>query len=299
MYNFEIFNSLVLLALIIYLLVRILSLRKRILTTKADIQSYRQLIKLAKMSSDHVNDDNLRQANERAELAIRKGQGISNFDCEVRPMLEMVIRSTNRIIDSDITEQERHELSLAISHEVKKLSDLVENVLLMARIESKRIAFSIENLRVADVVMGLYEEYNAQDGSLFSVKDAGGCSLNVIEGRPTLSISADRLYMTKAVREVIKNAFTFSRKGNIIIGWLLRIGTNEVEIFVEDNGVGINPENQRHVFDFFFKDSNADGLGVGLSIAKELVEKMGGKITLVSRPNVGTCVSILFPLAGM
>ena len=66
---------------------------------------------------------------------------------------------------------------------------------------------------------------------------------------------------------------------------------------VEDNGIGISFESQPRVFDVFFKENNTSGLGVGLSVAKDLIEKMGGRIILVSRPDVGTRVSILFPLA--
>lgn len=297
MNTYVMFFCVVLLLLCIYVLISIYRLYRSIVAQDTKIQLNKNLLKLGRISLEHVNEENLRQSDRKVELAIRKGRGIDNFEHEVRPMLEFVIDSTARIIDSDISESERHQLSLSITREVKKLSNLVENVLLMARIDSKRIRYSIEPLLVGNLVKDLYEEYDLQDGSQYSNKDVGGCKLGVIEGRPTLSIKADQMYLKKAIREVIKNAFTFSRKGDIFMGWFYRLGTNEVEIFVEDNGIGISFESQPRVFDVFFKENNTSGLGVGLSVAKDLIEKMGGRIILVSRPDVGTRVSILFPLA--
>lgn len=287
--------GILLIAICVYMLVSVFNLHSKIQKQNMEIEADKQLMELSRISDEHVNEEQLQQANKKAELAIKKGTGINNFDSEVRPMLDFVIHGTKRIIESDIAEEERHELSLSISREVKKLSNLVENVLLMARIDSKRIRYSIVSVCVGDLIKSLYEEYEAQDGSQYSSKEDGGCKFDVIEGRPNLHIHADVMYLKKAIREVINNALTFSRKGDIFIGWFYQLGTNEVEIFVEDNGIGISPESQSHVFDVFYKENNTTGLGVGLSVAKDLVEKMGGRIALESRPNVGTRISILFP----
>ena len=285
----------VLLLLCIYVLISIYRLYRSIVAQDTKIQLNKNLLKLGKISLEHVNEENLRQSDRKVELAIRKGRGIDNFEHEVRPMLEFVIDSTARIIDSDISESERHQLSLSITREVKKLSNLVENVLLMARIDSHRIEYCIENIRVADLIRGVYEGFCIQDGSQASSGE-DRCRLSIVEGRPSLSISADILYMTRAIRELVKNAYSFSQKGDIFIGWSYHLGTNEVEIFVEDNGIGISLENQSSVFEVFCKEHETTGMGIGLSIAKELVENMGGKIVLVSHPGIGTRVSVLFQM---
>lgn len=274
---------------------RINDLRKKILAQNAQTASFCQLLRLARISSDNDQDENFAQANRNMELALRKGTGISNFGAEVRPMLEHVIQSTRQITDSKLSDEERHEVSLSISREVKKLSDLVENVLLMARIDSKRINYAMEAYNVGQLVRELYEEYNVQDGTRFSSKETGGCQLCVIDGRPSTCIQVDRLYLKKAIREVLKNAFTFSRRGDIFIGWHYLLGTDEVEIFVEDNGIGISADGQCHAFDVFYREGKSAGIGVGLFIARQLVEKMGGHVALASRQGVGTRVSFIFP----
>lgn len=291
----EIILCIALIAVCVYMLVHFFVLRHQLLVRNAKIESCRQLILEAKISSEHVGEEQLLLANKNAELALKKETGINNFPVLIRPMLESVISSTKSIIDNGISGDQRHKLSLAITQDVKNLSDVVENVLLMARIDSHRIEYCIENIRVADLIRGVYEGFCIQDGSQASSGE-DRCRLSIVEGRPSLSISADILYMTRAIREIVKNAYSFSQKGDIFIGWSYHLGTNEVEIFVEDNGIGISLENQSSVFEVFCKEHETTGMGIGLSIAKELVENMGGKIVLVSHPGIGTRVSVLFQM---
>lgn len=271
--------------------------RKHIQDQNTKINAYRMLIGEALVSADHVNEEQLRLAGRSAEQALSKGNGINNFDLQIRPMLDSVIEATRQIINTELTAQQRHELGLSITRDVKQLSNVVENVLLMARLDSKRIEYSLDEMVVGGFVKHLYEDFSSQDGVVYSSKDDGGCKLHLIEGRPTLQIKADHMYLYRAVSELLKNAFTFSRKGDIFLGWFYHLGTSEVEIFVEDNGIGIQPENLEKVFDVFYKETDTQGMGIGLSLTKELVENMGGKIILVSHPNIGTRVSLLFPMS--
>lgn len=281
-----------------YFIIRAYAMRGEITRQRRQIQIYNRLILLSRISSDHVSEEQLQKVTAEAQLALRKSKGIDRFDGEVRPMVEYVIQSSKKIVDSQTTDEERHSLSLSIKRQVKKLSNFVENVLLLARIDSKRITYSSETLRVGDLVHEIYEEHANVDAMSGAGDEPSSCKLGIIEGRPTLCISADRLYLKKAIGEVLTNAFSFSvNGGDIFMGWFYRLGTNEVEIFIEDNGIGIPEECQPHVFDVFYKAHQTKGFGIGLSITQELVNKMGGHIELVSRPNIGTRVSLLFPLA--
>lgn len=281
----------------IAMVAHIFILTRKLRRTNARIRTSRYYIRIGEVAAEHVSKEHLAEADKSAELAIRKGMGLNNFGNDVRPMLDYVTMATGQIIDDKLSGEERYEISLSVSRVVKKLSDVVENVLMMARIDSDRIHCANKNLRVSDLIRDIYEEYNTQDGTQFSTKEGNGCKLGIIEGRHSLFISADQVYLKRALVEVIKNAFTFSRKGDILIGWFYRLGTDEVEIFVEDNGIGIAKENLNRVFDVFYKENPAsNGLGIGLTIAKELIGKMGGRVIMVSRPGFGTRVSVLFPL---
>lgn len=298
MHAFTIISFLILLAVAAASVIHLCLLRKKLNGLNATIKANKYFIRLGDVSAEHVSEKQLFLANRAAEEAIQKGIGINNFDQQVRPLLDFVTKNTEKMIDSNLSDTERHEIGLSVSRTVKTLTDMVENVLLMARIDSDRIHYNRDCLQVGEIIKDIYEEFCSQDGECFSTKEGEGCNLGVIEGRPSLCITADLLYLKRAIREVMKNAYIFSRRGDILIGWFYRLATDEVEIFIEDNGIGISEESQKRLFDVFFKENNTSmgGLGIGLPIAKELVEKMGGRIIVASRLDVGTRVSILFPM---
>lgn len=115
---------------------------------------------------------------------------------------------------------------------------------------------------------------------------------------PTL-IAPDKLM--QAVRAVINNALAFTEPGGNIIVGAAQAGTY-VEITVRDDGVGIAPEHLPHVFDRFYKADKAramgGGAGLGLTIAKRIIELHGGEITIESTPNAGTTVRMTLIVAG-
>ena len=115
---------------------------------------------------------------------------------------------------------------------------------------------------------------------------------------PTL-IAPEKLI--QAVRAVINNALNYTEPGgNIVIRAALSGGY--VEISVSDDGIGIAPEHLPHVFDRFYKVDKArtmgGGAGLGLAIAKRVIELHGGQISLESQPGLGTTVRMTLLVAG-
>lgn len=115
---------------------------------------------------------------------------------------------------------------------------------------------------------------------------------------PTL-IAPEKLL--QAVRAVVTNALDYTEPGGSIVFKAAQAG-NYVEIVVRDDGVGIAPEHLPHVFDRFYKADKAramgGGAGLGLSIAKRVIELHGGQISLESQPGVGTTVRMTLIIAG-
>ncbi len=122
---------------------------------------------------------------------------------------------------------------------------------------------------------------------------------DVPESLPELTIDADRIL--QVVNNLVKNAIRHTEEGGEIT-----ITAEErpdlVRVIVEDNGEGIPPEKVKHVFDRFYRaDSSRSGdggSGLGLSIAKELVEAHGGEILVDSEVGVGTSVAFTLPKSG-
>jgi two-component system, OmpR family, sensor kinase len=116
---------------------------------------------------------------------------------------------------------------------------------------------------------------------------------------PKINIIGDRDAIKQVLLILLDNAVKHSQ-GNVIIN--ARVEDPQVVIKVEDNGIGISPEKLKHVFDRFYRSSEdipGKGFGLGLPIAKALVEGQGGSITMSSEPGKGSSISLRFSLARM
>jgi signal transduction histidine kinase len=102
----------------------------------------------------------------------------------------------------------------------------------------------------------------------------------------------------QALRSVIENAVKYTRRGRVDIV-AEPVSDRALEVRVRDTGPGIAADVQPHVFDRFFRSADIDdpGFGLGLAIAKEAVEVLGGRLELVSEPGSGTLVTLHLPLA--
>ena len=104
-------------------------------------------------------------------------------------------------------------------------------------------------------------------------------------------VRADQEWLEQALMVVLSNAVKYSSRGSHI-----RLHLDGGLVAVEDEGVGISAEDLPHVFDRFYQGAdNSGGFGLGLPICKELVERMGGKISIESEEGVGTTVKIGLP----
>jgi signal transduction histidine kinase len=102
---------------------------------------------------------------------------------------------------------------------------------------------------------------------------------------------------TRVLNNLIQNVISHSEASRIELSVLS--DTKNINITISDNGIGITKEDLRHVFDRLYKCDKGraeKGSGLGLSIAKQIVERMGGNITVESEPDNGTTFSILFPV---
>ena len=125
--------------------------------------------------------------------------------------------------------------------------------------------------------------------------DAGGAEVEIADDLP--QVRADRLRLVELVQNLIDNAVRFmgdQPRGRIRIGW--RPGPDGPEIFVEDNGIGIDPAFHERVFGLFDQlDPRSEGSGVGLALVRRIVEVHGGRAWVESEGR-GRGTRVLFTL---
>jgi two-component system phosphate regulon sensor histidine kinase PhoR len=115
-----------------------------------------------------------------------------------------------------------------------------------------------------------------------------------------VEIKGDPMHLTNVISNLLENAMKYTQR-NPVIGLSTRNEEGMVVVSVSDNGIGISKEDQKRIFDKFYRVPtgnvhNVKGFGLGLSYVKLIVEQHGGKIRVKSEPNKGTQFDIHLPL---
>lgn len=180
----------------------------------------------------------------------------------------------------------------AIETETAHMKTLVEQLLFLARGDMDRLTLAHEKINAAALMRELHEEYEMIDPDHEYLCAAGA------EADGGIFLEGDPTMLKQALRVFLDNAGKFTpKKGTITLSAQRENG--EVRCSVADNGVGIASEDLPRIFDRFWRGaaarSGTQGSGLGLSIAKWIVDRSGGRIDVVSAPGLGTKMTIVLP----
>jgi len=230
----------------------------------------------------------LQEVNKRLkELDRLKDEFVSTVSHELRTPLTSV-RAFSEILhdNEDMNQEERRKYLAIIVKETERLTRLINEVLDLAKIESGRADWFMENIDLTEVI----KEAVASTSQLFREK-----VITLTEMIPSFPITvfADRDRITQVIINLLSNAAKFSPAddGSVIV----RIYFKEREIRVEvaDNGPGIKPDEQEKIFEKFkqitdLRNGKPKGTGLGLAICRRIIEYHNGKIWVESRPGIGS-----------
>ena len=214
---------------------------------------------------------------------------------ELRTPLNAIVAFTEVL---EKTALEADEKQQQVIHEIKGnsriLLTLINNILDMARLEAGRTEMFIEPVDMVDIV-------NAVDSVIEPLAAQKELSFTSRVDRNVPLIEADREKLRRIVENVVSNAVKFTPEGGKIELWV-EYDENSPEIFihVKDNGIGIGKGHLNLIFDKFMQGDSSiprpyNGSGLGLSLARELTELHGGKITVESELNKGSHFTIAIP----
>ncbi|NLW21647.1 MAG: HAMP domain-containing protein [Tissierellia bacterium] len=177
----------------------------------------------------------------------------------------------------------------AIKTEAENMKELVEKLLFLARSDNETIRLHKELFDSCQVIHEIIKEMELIDKSHKFEVDLKGPAF----------INADRQLIKQAIRILVDNSIKYTPSGEKIV---LKVSSREeqIHISVQDNGVGIPPENLPNIFDRFYRldesrARNTGGSGLGLSIAKWIVDRHGGYFEVLSRVGLGTRITMVLP----
>jgi two-component system, OmpR family, phosphate regulon sensor histidine kinase PhoR len=211
---------------------------------------------------------------------------------ELRTPLQRIVGLVDTLA-LPLSDGERAELVQAAEHEVQRMRELVDEMLLLAALDRGQAALSEGDCDVSAVaqrVVASRVQRARQSGMTLRVDAAGG--LRVPIGEQLLEV---------VIGNVVDNALKYAGDGaEVEVGVRGRAG--EVEIAVSDTGVGIAPEHLPHVFERFFRGEqsrSSPGSGLGLAVVKHIVEAHGGRARAESRAGEGAVVRLVLPEASV
>lgn len=177
----------------------------------------------------------------------------------------------------------------AIESEAKSMQDLVDKLLFLSRHERKKLPFAKARFDMAEVVRELEKEF-----SYMTEERQFECP--VCE---SVSVYGDRQMLKQALRVFVDNAVKYTGKGDRI-SVFCRNKNGACEIMVEDTGIGMKKEELEGIFTRFYRadtvrGKNIDGHGLGLSIARLIVDGHAGKITIRTQYTKGSSFCIMLP----
>jgi len=175
----------------------------------------------------------------------------------------------------------------------KNLSTLVEDLLNMARLDARRIPFKKEFVNLVEAAQSALKELGP-----IAEKKKVKLALEAPEGLVPMALADDRR-VNEVLVNLVSNAVKYNRPGGNVT---VRISREEpyMRYDVVDDGPGIAPEEQHHLFEKFWRaktSSGVEGSGLGLFITKRLVEGMNGIISFESEPGHGTTFTVRLPVA--
>ena len=239
--------------------------------------------------------DSISESYERLQKVDKKRiHFISGISHELRAPLSS-IRSFSEILINyeDIDAITKKEFLYIINSESERLTQLTDEILDAVRMESGKIHWHMDSVDMADVIQTVFK-------SMVPITKNKGLLMETHVPTGIHSIRGDKNKLFQVMLNLISNAVKFTSQGKIIIG--AEDMSDQIKVYVSDTGEGIYPEEKGKIFEDFYRIGDGlvgrpKGSGLGLSIAKKIIDAHGGNIWVESQLGKGSTFYFTLPKA--
>lgn len=244
-------------------------------------------------------EDTLLQAKLDAEEASKiKSEFLASMTHEIRTPLNAILGFSDLLQEEECNAETQKKFLDIIQKNGEKLQSFIENLLDISALEAQKIHIKKSLCNVHDLFSDLQHEFEIILPRYSGDKVHMHCLPQVPKDFAFLT---DRNRLHQTLYNLLENACKFTPEGEIIFGCSLSKDSAHIEFFVTDTGIGIEKDQQKNIFTAFQKVKDAkiqysSGIGLGLSISKNLTHLLGGQLTVESKISVGTTCNLVFPL---
>jgi two-component system CheB/CheR fusion protein len=269
---------------------------------EAEIDESGRIVRLRGVAQDITcikkTEAQLRLALEDERAAqVYKDQFLANMSHEIRTPMNGVVGFASLLRDEDLDAATRNEYINSIESCSNQLLHLIDDILDIAKIQAGEMEIDKKSLHVVQLMHEVAATHEAIKG------DRGKSHIRLVTRIPedvaAIQIYSDPLRIQQILTNLLSNALKFTDQGTIEFG--LELKNDAIEFFVQDEGIGIEPERIKLIFERFQHlegtDKKYEGTGLGLSISKGLAELLGATLTVESELGVGSLFRLKIPLA--
>ena len=215
---------------------------------------------------------------------------ISDISHQLKTPLAALNIYNGLLQDEVVSPSEVKEFADLSEQELDRIETLVQNLLKITRLDAGSVVLEKKNENVAEMVQDIARQYH--------YRAEQEQKKLVLSGSEAVTLWCDRDWMQEAVDNLVKNALDHTKSGDTIqVEW--NALPSMVQIKVRDNGSGIHPEDLYHIFKRFYRSrfsQDTQGIGLGLPLAKAVVEAHHGTIEVDSELGKGTTFTLNFPI---
>jgi PAS domain S-box-containing protein len=240
--------------------------------------------------------ESLIKANIESEASSRlKSSFLANISHEIRTPLNSVVGFANLLLANNLTQEVKEDYIEHINYNSEKLLQIIGDIIDLSRLESSQIEISYEETSLSGIINEIIEDARQvirrnEKPIILHVNNRFADSGDLI--------FTDRIWLKRVLNHLMDNAVKFTLDGSIEFSYMRE--NDKIFFKIRDTGIGINKENLGRIFEEFRQEVDGhhrpfEGLGIGLTLAKEVVERMGGRIFVQSEKGIGSEFSFSIP----
>ncbi|MFC2104263.1 tetratricopeptide repeat protein [Bacteroidota bacterium] len=264
-------------------------------TQKEELEVHRN--NLEKLVQERTVD--LEIAKEKAEESDRlKSSFLANMSHEIRTPMNAIVGFTNLLNDPELNVATKKELTAEINNNTSTLLNLIENIIDIAKIESKQLSIEKRECKVNEILNKIISIYNEKKIEI----NKEHIDFLVQKSNKDIILQTDPLKVDQILTNLTDNAFKFTEKGKVEIGTDFQENEKNklIRFYVKDTGIGLSDKQKEIIFKRFSKIEDDKkklyrGAGLGLAISKNLVELLGGNLWVDSEKDKGSTFYFTIP----